>query len=78
MHPIALQSFYDYVTSFYGCRDDAVYPLRFTLSEIKRATQEHIRRVGNGFEGDTVDREAVRDIIFEEWQLAGKPIPEGW
>ena len=67
-----LESFYDYVAMFYGCTDDAVYPLRFTMHEIKQASQQHFLRVGNDFHGDTIDREAVRDIILEERKSDGK------
>jgi hypothetical protein len=62
-------TFIDYVLSFYA--NDGVYPLGVTRLQAELATQVYLARLekrGVEFCGDTVDREAVRDIILEARQ----------
>ncbi len=66
-----MSGFYGYVHSFYG--PDGLYPMGATLADIQGATNMHIDNVGAAFEGDSMDREAVRDILIKafryEWPV---------
>ena len=65
--PSELCDFVDYVESFYG--DGGIYDLGFkvTREHIWNATSVHLMRlVDDSFEGDTVDREIVRDIMINQ------------
>jgi len=60
-----MKVFTDYVLSFYG--QGGIYDIEATREEVERAT--HIRKTDPKykavpFDGDTVDREWVRDIII--------------
>lgn len=61
--------FVDYVMSFYSNRPDSVYPeLDFTEDEVYKALAVRMTRKKyeeTPFEGDTVDREIVRDIVLD-------------
>jgi hypothetical protein len=61
-----LDQFYRYCLDFYGA--GGIYDYSFTRDQVERATQRYRSRlaVGREFYGDTVDREAVRDIILDE------------
>lgn len=66
--PSELCEFVDYVESFYG--DDGIYNLGFTVTRehIWNATSVHLMRLTaerSEFEGDTVDRELVRDLMIK-------------
>jgi hypothetical protein len=68
----SINSFADYVMSFYG--PDGIYPmipaLNFTV--IKSATNDHIRICkikGQEFCGDSYDRELVRDLLISKYNL---------
>jgi hypothetical protein len=58
-------NFTQYLLDFYG--PNGIYPLDFTASQIRLATELYRSRLPKGqeFYGDTVDRENVRDIILE-------------
>jgi hypothetical protein len=59
------QSFINYVLDFYG--PDGLYPEGFNELQIAIALglyKGRLASMGRKFEGDTVDREAVRDIIL--------------
>ena len=59
-------SFNAYQMSFYG--PDGVYPLQVNESQAHIATEIYKNRLARRdveFVGDSVDREAVRDIILE-------------
>tara|TARA_A200000159_G_scaffold10482_1_gene8910 strand:+ start:355 stop:615 length:261 start_codon:yes stop_codon:yes gene_type:complete len=62
--------FVDYVMSFYSNDPDSVYPeLDFTRDEVYDALATRLTRKKfeeTPFEGDTVDREIVRDIVLED------------
>lgn len=61
-----MSEFTEYCLSFYGPR--GIYKLGFTASEIKLATKLYITMLekdNREFYGDTVDREAVRDLILD-------------
>ena len=61
-------NFTQYMLDFYG--KDGLYPFGFTPEQINFATQLYKCRMEDQFgqtefEGDSVDRERVRDIILE-------------
>ena len=63
-------NFTRYMLDFYGSGPDAIYPYGFTAEQINLATQLYKTRLsenfpGQEFEGDSVDRERVRDIILQ-------------
>ena len=61
-----MDRFVTYCLDFYG--DQGVYPLGFTRGQIELATELYQLKLKQGletFEGDTVDRENVRDLILE-------------
>lgn len=65
----AVDAFIDYFFEFYG--EQGLYP--FQGFKLTRTMVEHgIKLRGANFEGDTLDREAIRDIILTaNNQLAG-------
>jgi hypothetical protein len=60
-----MSQFYQYVHSFYG--KDGLYPMGVTLRDIEDATTQYIDSVGTKFGGDSMDREAVRDILIKDF-----------
>ena len=63
-------NFTKYMLDFYGSGPDAIYQYGFTAEQISLATQLYKTRLsenypGQEFEGDSVDRERIRDIILE-------------
>ena len=78
-----LTEFVDYVYSFYGDKKDALYPL-FNVDTDKQVDKvdilgavydylhERTRRNDEYFtwgDGDSLDRERVRDILLDEYNL---------
>jgi len=59
-----MDEFYDYVMDFYG--PGGIYDFNATEEEIKKATEVVKNKVGDDFEGDSVDREKVRDVILNQ------------
>ncbi len=57
-----INNFIHYVYKFYGRHQ--LYDMDFTLHEIKTATCQRLQHQSIPFEGDTVDREIVRDIVL--------------
>ena len=60
-----MDEFYTYVLSFYG--KQGLYPMGATLVDVKAATKIHKHRTNIEFEGDSVDRENVRDILIKDF-----------
>ena len=64
-----MKEFVDYVMDFYG--ECGIYDMKETREYVWQATCIRIKRNadmptnGISFEGDSLDREAVRDIILE-------------
>lgn len=54
--------FNQYMLDFYG--KDGVYDYGFTEAEVEKAKQQYIES-GAEFQGDSLDREKVRDIVLE-------------
>ena len=77
---IAIQEFVDYVDSFYGT-NDPIYPMMsketkqpLTQTDIHRATTNYLvmcldenEKLCTWGDGDSLDRERVRDILLEEY-----------
>tara|TARA_Y100000004_G_C8815444_1_gene369545 strand:+ start:508 stop:777 length:270 start_codon:yes stop_codon:yes gene_type:complete len=63
-----IEDFKKYVWSFYG-EDQGLYRDFFdnnlTMEEIERAIEIRLSNVKLEFDGDSLDREIVRDIIFK-------------
>lgn len=58
-------AFVAYLMDFYGPR--GVYRFNFSVQEIKQATALYragLKNKGDGFVGDSIDRERVRDIVL--------------
>ena len=76
---IRLSEFVDYVWSFYGEHDDTLYPIfGLTKKDILNACSIYFERIEKGDleyvhyswgDGDSLDRERVRDIILEQPQF---------
>jgi len=64
--PILLSDFYHYVLSFYG--ENGIYNMGATLDMVMEATKKYINSADE-FCGDSFDREAVRDILIDTYQL---------
>ena len=72
----SLDEFVDYVWSFYGEHDDTLYPITgLTKRDIYNAFFIYQERIEKGDleyvhyswgDGDSLDRERVRDIILED------------
>ena len=61
-------AFVNYMMSFYSNAPDSIYPeLDFDESEIRKALNTRLTRKKYElpFEGDSVDREIVRDIVLQ-------------
>ena len=69
--------FYAYVRSFYG--RDGLYPMGATVHDIIAATKILVDAAGDAFEGDSMDREAVRDILIKDFGYVwpAKAVSEG-
>ena len=75
-----LDKFADYVWSFYGEHCDTIYPIKgLTKKDILEAFNTYVERFEKGDleyvhyswgEGDSLDRERVRDIILEQPQFS--------
>lgn len=63
---IKINEFVEYVMSFYGL--DEIYDMKVTRAEVKASAGVRLgicKWSGIPFEGDSIDREAVRDIICD-------------
>jgi hypothetical protein len=57
--------FIEYMQMFY-CGEDAIYPFEFTIAEICEGMINRFRaRPSTDFDGDTIDREIVCDLILD-------------
>lgn len=66
-----INDFIDYVMSFYGPGE--LYPITgINRTVVRKATQDVMRIAklkGQEFCGDSVDREQVRDLLFQKYNL---------
>jgi len=65
-----MTEFYDYVLSFYG--PGGIYPIGATLDLVELATNDLIQILhikGQKFCGDSIDRELVRDLLENKYNL---------
>lgn len=58
------KEFIKYVLSFYG--EGEIYDFKFTYDEVVKATNHYLEITTIDFDGDTIDREAVREIVFQQ------------
>ncbi len=58
-----MNEFVDYVMDFYGY--NGIYDIQATRKEVIAATNKRLEFKQPPFEGDSIDREMVRDIILE-------------
>jgi len=68
IHP--QHEFIDYVFDFYG--QDGIYDMQATKEQIATATNirlKSLKYVKLPFDGDTIDREIIRDILISEFNL---------
>lgn len=66
-----INDFIDYVMSFYGA--DGLYPMGANRTIVRKATNDIIkiaRIKGEKFCGDSYDREQVRDLLFDKYNLS--------
>jgi hypothetical protein len=61
-----MEEFYDYVLVFYG--ENGIYKIGATRDMVMEATQKYISS-GADFTGDSFDREHVRDIMLNDYDL---------
>jgi len=59
-----LAPFVEYCMTFYG--KGGIYDFGASLTDTMKATRQHIKETDD-FAADTVDREAVRDILLTEF-----------
>ena len=59
--------FVEYVYSFYGT--NGIYDMGANREQILSATKDHVAAAPYPFDGDSLDREAVRDIMIEKFGL---------
>jgi hypothetical protein len=62
-----MEQFYSYVLSFYG--KNGIYDMGATLDEVMEATAKYLQASETKFEGDSFDREHVRDIMMNDYGL---------
>lgn len=65
-----INDFIGYVMSFYG--PDGLYPMGANRTVVRKATNDLIRICkikGQSFCGDSFDREQVRDLLFDKYNL---------
>jgi hypothetical protein len=64
-----ITEFVEYVLSFYGT--GGIYDFGATEADVRGALEERIRTASADcpFEGDSVDRELVRDIMLKDREL---------
>ena len=65
-----INDFIDYVLSFYG--PDGLYPMSANRTVVRKATNDIIKIgkiKGEEFCGDSYDREQVRDLLIDKYNL---------
>lgn len=65
-----INDFIGYVMSFYG--PDGLYPMGANRTIVRKATNDVIRISkiqGREFRGDSIDREQVRDLLIDKYNL---------
>jgi hypothetical protein len=66
-----INDFISYVMSFYG--PDGIYPMGANRTIVRKATNDVIRISkiqGREFRGDSIDREFVRDLLIDKYNLS--------
>ncbi|HET8688444.1 MAG TPA: hypothetical protein VFM18_17675 [Methanosarcina sp.] len=60
-------NFVDYVLSFYGPGE--IYDYGFTREEVETAVKAYKGEAGATYQGDSFDREMVREIVFRNRKI---------
>ena len=55
--------FINYCLDFYG--EGGIYPHKFSRQEIEKGLELRLKNKSVSFEADSLDREKVRDIVFQ-------------
>lgn len=63
-----MEEFIEYVMSFYA--KDGIYDIGATRREVELAIGIRLGRTEIPFDGDSIDREMIRDIILDEIRSA--------
>jgi len=66
-----LKDFIQYCNNYYGV--DGLYDMNASLEQIKDCCYLYITIVGDSFEGDTMDRERVRELLYWRHSLILDP-----
>jgi hypothetical protein len=61
------EEFVQYVASFYA--EGQIYDMNFSREEIENALDIRLQNKELEFDGDSLDRELVRDIVIENRQI---------
>jgi len=72
---LTFEQFVDYVESFYGNVPDAIYPISAIREMISNAVEIYFDAMFDSVTwggGDSLDRERVRDIMIEKYNLEWK------
>lgn len=71
MKPSEIRAFLEYCWSFYGPCEiyGRIFHHKLNKQQLFTAVMLRIRCAGENFAGDSVDREAVRDILLTALQL---------
>jgi len=59
---VTVNEFIDYCNSYYGI--DGIYDMNATIQQISECCCLYFTIVGDSFEGDTMDRERVRELLY--------------
>jgi hypothetical protein len=69
-----MESFYQYCASFYHPAHNAIYPFEgLTMDDIVSATTIHLATSTIPFEGDSIDREQVAQILVNDFGYSYPP-----
>ena len=68
---INMNGFIQYCNSYYGI--DGIYDMNATLEQIKECCYLYLNIIQDEFEGDTIDRERVRDLLWWKYNLVLDP-----
>ena len=66
-----MDEFVDYCNSYYGV--DGLYDMNATIEQIKDCCAHYFTIIGDAFEGDTMDRERVRELLYWKYSLVLDP-----
>ncbi len=71
MNHYGIDEFVDYCRGYYGI--DGIYNMNATYEQIRKCCCHYITIVGDSFEGDTIDRERVKELLHWKFNLVLDP-----